>query len=246
MLLELLPGAENGLTLQQISQEIDLRPTTAHNLLRTLEARGYVTKLTKPTRYALGPSVIELAQQYMGRELQRGAAKSVSAIFARFSSGRATFAECVGGEVILKLRMTPERPGLLERPWNSVMLPYVSASALVFQAYWSDQERQTHQQRYPFAEYGVHLWQTEERLESFLAEVRAKGYADPPPDPTGLVRVAVPIFFSGHEIVGALGAAMSFPPKNGDDTERQKAIDLIRSDFVAFLKKQAAELNQRH
>jgi IclR family acetate operon transcriptional repressor len=243
MLLELLPAAENGLTLQQLSQELDLRPTTVHNLVRTLEARGYVTKLTKPTRYALGPSVIDLAQQYMGRELQRGAAKAVSAIFARFSNGRATYAECVGGEVVLKLRMTPERPGLLERPWNSVMLPYVSASVLVFQAFWTEQQRQAHQQRYPFADYGAHVWQTEERLEAFLADARAKGYADPPADQAGLVRVAVPIFFSGSEIVGALGAAMNVTPKNGNGEERRQMIEHVREEFVACLKAQAAELN---
>ena len=244
MLLELLPAAESGLTLQQLSQELELRPTTVHNLVRTLEARGYVSKLSKPTRYVLGPSVIDLAQQYMGRELQRRAAKAVSSIFARFSNGRATYAECVGGEVVLKLRMTPERPGLLERPWNSVMLPYVSASVLVFQAYWTDTQRQAHQQRYPFAEYGVHLWQSEERLESFLAEVRAKGYAAPPVDQSGLVRVAVPVFFEGHEIVSALGAAMTIAAKNGDEEERQKAIERIRSDFVISLKAQAADLNR--
>jgi IclR family acetate operon transcriptional repressor len=244
MLLELLPAAENGLTLQQLSQELDLRPTTVHNLVRTLEARGYVSKLTKPTRYTLGPSVLDLAQQYLGRELQRRAAKAVSAVFAHFSNGRATYAECVGGEVILKLRMTPERPGLLERPWNSVMLPYVSASALVFQAFWTETQRRTHQKRYPFAEYGAHLWHTEDRLDAFLADVRARGYAAPPPDPSGLVRVAVPVFFSGHEIVGALGAAMTIAARNGDDGERQQEIERIRARFVACLTEQAAELNR--
>jgi len=246
MLLELLPSAENGLTLQQLSAELDLRPTTVHNLVRTLEARGYVTKLSKPTRYALGPSVIDLAQQFMSRELQRGAARAVSAVFARFSTSRATYCECVGGEVVLKLRMTPERPGLLERPWNSVMLPYVSASVLVFQAFWSYQERQAHTQRYPFTEYGAHVWQTEEKLEEFLAGVREKGYAAPPPDAAGLVRVAVPIFLSGNEIVGALGAATVIAPKNGDDEDRQRRIAAAQAGFVVCLKEQAAELNQAH
>jgi DNA-binding IclR family transcriptional regulator len=244
MLLELLPASDNGLTLQQLCQELDLRPTTVHNLLRTLEARGYVTKLSKPTRYVLGPSVIDLAQQYMNRELQRGAARAVSAVFARFSSGRATYAECVGGEVVLKLRMTPERPGLLERPWNSVMLPYVSASALVFQAYWTDTQRLANRQRYPFAEYGAHLWQTEEHLEAFLAEVRAKGHADPPIDQSGLLRVAVPIFSTGHEIVGALGAAITVAPKNGEEEERQTPIDQMRAGFISCLTARAAELNR--
>ncbi len=243
ILLETLAVADDGLTLQQLGQELDLQPTTVHNLLRTLAARGYVTKLSKPTRYTLGPSVIELAQQHMGRTLQRRAGKAVSAVFAQLrSAARVTYAESVGGEVMLKMRMTAERPGLLERPWNSVMLPYVSASALLFQAYWTESERQAHLQRYPFADYGAHLWQAEERLEEFLAEVRARGYAAPPPDATGLVRVAVPVFLSGNTIAGALGAAINLP-LSGDEVEKQAAVERQRQEFVACLHVQSEELN---
>jgi IclR family transcriptional regulator, KDG regulon repressor len=243
MLLELLPSAENGLALQQLSQELGLRPSTVHNLVRTLEARGYVTKLSKPTRFALGPTVIDLAQQYMRRNLQRGAAKAVMAVFTHFRTGRAIYAECVAGEVVLRLRMTPERPSLLEQPWNSVMLPYVSASALVFQAYWRYQERQASSQHYPFAVYGASIWQTEERLDAFLAEVCEKGYAAPPVGQEALVPVAVPVFFSGDEIVGALGVAMPLAPKNGDTEERQRLIEKMQMDAAAYLRAQAGELN---
>lgn len=243
MLLELLPAADNGLTLQQISRELDLRPTTVHNLVRTLEARGYVTKLSKPTRYTLGTTVIDLARQYMEQELQCGAARAVNTVFTRFSNARATYSEYIGGEVVLRLRMTPERPSLLERPWNSVMLPYVSASGLVFQAYWSFRQQQANLQRYPFTEYGAHVWQTEERLQAFLAEVRERGYAAPPIGQSGLVPVAVPIFFSGDEIAGALGAAMTFSDKTCDEDERQRLVEQIRTDFVTCLRAEADVLN---
>jgi DNA-binding IclR family transcriptional regulator len=244
MLLELLANAEGGMTLQQLSQELDLKPATVHNLLRTLMARSYVEKLAKPTRYTLGVSLLELVEQYRGRELQRRVGKAMTTIFTRFSFARVTYSEAIGGEVFLKLRITPERPGLLERPWNSTMLPYTSASVLVFQAYWQTDQRQIYNQRYPFAEYGAHLWQSEANLESFLADVRARGYSAPPVERNGLIRVAVPVFDSGSHIAGALGAAATVSLGEDDDPQHCQQVERIRSDFVQALKAAAAGLNQ--
>ena len=116
MLLELLANSEGGMTLQQLCQELELKPATVHNLLRTLMARSYVEKLSKPTRYTLGVSLFELVEQHRGRDLQRRVGKAMSTIFNRFNFARVTYSEAIGGEVFLKLRITPERPGLLERP----------------------------------------------------------------------------------------------------------------------------------
>jgi DNA-binding IclR family transcriptional regulator len=244
MLLELLANSEGGMTLQQLSQELDLKPATVHNLLRTLMARSYVEKLSKPTRYTLGVSLLELVEQYRGRELQRRVGKAMSAIFTRFNYARVTYSEAISGEVFLKLRISPERPGLLERPWNSVMLPYSTASVLVFQAYWHIDQRQLYDQRYPFAEYGAHLWQNQEKLEQFLSCVREQGYSAPPVERNGLVRVAVPVFDSGHQVVGALGAAVTVALTDDDNPEHCQPVERIRSDLVQTLKAAASGLNQ--
>ena len=244
MLLELLANAEGGMTLQQLCQELELKPATVHNLLRTLMARSYVDKQAKPTRYTLGVSLFELVEQYRGRDLQRRVGKAMSSIFTRFTHARVTFSEAIGGEVFLKLRITPERPGLLERPWNSVMLPYTSASVLLFQAYWHIDQRQIYNQRYPFEEYGVHLWQSEANLETFLAEVRVKGYSAPPVERNGLVRVAVPVFDSGHHIAGALGAALTVTLADDDDPQQCQQVERIRSEFAQALNAAASGLNQ--
>ncbi len=242
MLLELLANSDGGMTLQQLSQELDLKPTTVHNLLRTLMARSYVEKLSNPTRYTLGVSLIELVEQYRGRDLQRRVGKAMTGIFAHFSYARVTYSEAISGEVFLKLRITPERPGLLERPWNSIMLPYTSASVLLFQAFWQTDQRQLYNQRYPFEEYGAHLWQNEAKLEEFLAAVRTLNYAAPPVERNGLVRVAVPVFDSGHHIVGALGAAATVALANDEDPQNCQAIEKIRSEFVQALTTAAGDL----
>lgn len=244
MLLELLANSEGGVTLQQLCQELELKPATVHNLLRTLMARSYVEKLAKPTRYTLGVSLFELVEQYRGRELQRRVGKAMSSIFTHFNYARVTYSEAISGEVFLKLRITPERPGLLERPWNSVMLPYSSASVLLFQAFWQMDQRQLYNQRYPFEEYGAHLWQSEANFEVFLADVRAKGYSAPPVERNGLVRVAVPVFDSGNHIAGALGAAATVTLAAEDDPQHCQQVERIRADFVRALKAAASGMNQ--
>jgi hypothetical protein len=181
-------------------------------------------------------------EQYRGRALQHRVGKAMSAIFARFNYARVTYSEPISGEVFLKLRITPERPGLLERPWNSIMLPYTSASVLLFQAFWQIDQRQVYNQRYPFEEYGAHLWQNEAKFEEFLAEVRTLGYAAPPVERNGLVRVAVPVFDSGQHIVGALGAAATVTLTDDDDPQHCQAVEHIRTGFVQALTTAAAGL----
>ncbi len=242
MVLELLAGSESGMTLQQLCQELDLKPATVHNLLRTLMARGYIEKAYKPTRYTLGLSLMELVEQYRGRELQRRVGKAMSIIFSHYSYARVTYSEAIGNEVFLKLRISPERPGLLERPWNSVMLPYTSASVLVFQAFWRPDQRETYIQRYPFEEYGSYMWQSEGKFEEFLNGVRSSGFAAPPVERNGLVRVAVPVFDNGNNVAGALGAAVTVPLTEDDDPQHCDAIDRIRIELANFLSQSASEL----
>lgn len=234
MMLELLAQSEDGLTLQQLSAALDLKPPTAHNLLRTLMTRGFVDRKTRPIRYCLGRAVIDLADQFRNRSLKRRAMRVVSELASHLSNARIVFAEEIGGDVVLSLRMTPERPGLVEQPWHSVMLPYTSASVLAFQAFWPHDKRVAHKLRYPFEEYGVNAWQSEEKLEAFLEEARQKGYAAPPVGQSGLYRVAVPVFSATNELLAALGVAIS--------VDAVQDFATIEQDVVRRLKAAAASL----
>jgi len=227
LILEQLANVEDGLTLQQISHDLDLKAPTVHNLLRTLAARGYVERVSEPARYRLGSTMVDLADRHRTLTTQRFAATAVSRVFAQFSQVRVTYCEDIGSEVVLKLRMTPDRPGLLERPWHSIMLAYTSASVLVYQAFWREDQKIQYDAKYPFATYGAHIWNTYEAVESFLQDVKNKGYAAPPPNGTStensLFRVAVPVFSAANSLIGALGVAYT----NTDGKEQPALVDVI-------------------
>ena len=59
-LLVLLAEAEGGLSLKAISERAGLKKNTAHNLLRTLRARGFAQQAAGSPAYVLGPRLGQL------------------------------------------------------------------------------------------------------------------------------------------------------------------------------------------
>jgi DNA-binding IclR family transcriptional regulator len=123
----------------------------------------------------------------------------------------------VGNEFVVRFRASPELEGVVQRPRRLVQGPYSSATGVVFQAFWTAEERLAFRRAYPLAEYGRGLWPDEAALEEFLAEVRRVGAAQMPPGPEGMARAAVPVFASTGELVAGAGAARVLA--EGEDTD---------------------------
>jgi DNA-binding IclR family transcriptional regulator len=207
-ILDLVARSEDGLTLQQLARRLDLKPPTAHNLARSLLARGFLEKAARPTRYRLGGAIQELAALQGGRSLRRRAADVLRPLAVQLAPATVTMAEPVGGEVATVLRISPQRPGVLEQPRANVLPAYTSVSVLVMMAFWPAEAADAYRRRYPFEIYGLAVWQSPAALAGFLAGVRRLGYAAQPGGRFGPQRVAVPVFSDTNELVGALGAAL--------------------------------------
>ncbi|SPJ32516.1 IclR family transcriptional regulator [Kushneria phyllosphaerae] len=61
-ILECIANAGGALRLQQIAEVTQLKATTAHNILKTLTALGYVRRRHSDTRYYLGDRILNLAR----------------------------------------------------------------------------------------------------------------------------------------------------------------------------------------
>jgi DNA-binding IclR family transcriptional regulator len=118
---------------------------------------------------------------------------------------RFSFAEPIGGEVVTTLRVAPEQPGQVQRGHVQEMGPYVTASALLHQALWPAEAREAYRRRYPFAEYGGHVWASIAELDAFLDRVRPAGCAEPRFPNDSHYRVAAAVFGEGRRFAGALG-----------------------------------------
>ncbi len=214
-ILDLLAQAERGMTLQEVCRLLDLRQPTAYNLLRTLVARNYVERTPAPVRYRLGRTVIRLADDLTRQDLVNKAGGALRGLYKEVLSAlprepgpeeevAVSFAKALGGEVRLLLRIRNDSPQVLAKPM-SVMNPYRSTSSLVYQAYWSREERDGYRRAHPFAEFGLPVWKTERKLNLALHEVRTNAYAHPDIYGSNEYRLSVPVFDAGHVLVGVVG-----------------------------------------
>ena len=206
-LLETVVHAKDGLGLQDLARLLGLKTTTAYQLAQTLFRKQYLRKTTRPLRYLAGPAIQHLAGASVEQALQDRTAAMLRRIQAQLPEATAVLAEVSSGEVRIVMRLSPERPGVIEQPRQDILGPYSSASALVFQAFWNEEARMSFRRRYPFDEYGAALWGSLVRLERFLANVRRCGYAKPPAAPRGLFRVAAPVFSKTQELMAAIGVS---------------------------------------
>jgi len=202
-------GGGGGATLKGLSDSLGLKGATVHNLAKTLVARRYLTK--RNGGYRLGPAAPELAQTYLDSGLSERAQAEVTHLAEEFPAATVVFSRPAGGagsEVLYALRMSPERPGVLERPRALAVHPYGTASALLFQALWTDEERSEYRRRHPFWEAGGPIWRDEARLDEQLAAIRRAGYARPRPPGRHSRPVAAPVWGRGRELVAAIGASV--------------------------------------
>lgn len=230
-ILELLARAGEGLGLAQVAEGLSVKPPTAHNLLRTLVAHGFVEKTGRPVRYVLGSAIPRLAQLHATRTWAERAEASLRALSRCLPEATLTIAEYAGGEVSLVLRMSPENPGVMEHPRARHMHAYGSASALVFQAFLREEDRDAYRQRYPFWEYGAQLWQTPEALEACLRQTREQGHCVPPSAGAGTFCVAAAVLGQDGTIQATVGASLA---ARGEEGRRVDCIEGVKETARAL------------
>jgi DNA-binding IclR family transcriptional regulator len=212
--MTLIAESPDGLPLNAVARAVGLKPPTAHKLLRTLIDRRFIEKAGDPLRYRLGAALVQVADAHWDNAFLQRAAHSMRETARRVPAATVSLARAMGGEVSMMLRISPERPGFLERPPNRLMLPYSTATALVFQAFWTHEEREAYRRRYPFEEYGTHLWKSSCEVDAFLEEARSKGYAAVFLRDRSTLAVAAPIFSVVGGFQASLGASVRAKSRN--------------------------------
>lgn len=192
-ILALAGESDGGVRLSDICEHQGLKASTAHNLVRTLAARSFLTK-TEAGRYIPGSAVDELVRRKGESRLMQRAKTVVRRLSDFLPEATVTFAVVEGGDIVVALRMSPDRPGTLQQNRERTFNLYANASGLVLQAFGSDSQLTALRHRFPFQEYGALLWHTQERLREYLDEVRRCGYAERPFAEREIFRVAAPVW----------------------------------------------------
>ncbi len=209
-ILELVARSESGVSLQDIACALGVASPTAHNLARTLVARGYLQKTARPVRYRLGAACFNLVQAQARRELLRQATGEVAALGRLFPQASVIFAEAIGAEVVVVVRTAPDRAGVIQHAYHPPLLPYSAAVSLTYQAFCTAPEREAFRRHHPFEELGAHYWGTLAGLDVFLAQAREAGYVHLP---VGVgaetLRAGAPVFSPPGVLAGMVGLSLS-------------------------------------
>ena len=221
-----------GVGVRALAAQLGLPPPTVHNLMQTLAARRYLVRTEHPVRYRLGQAAHQLAGQ--AEDGSEPAAVALLALQRRFPAAVLTWAVPAAADAVVRLRVSPDAPGVLQRPLAQMLSPYGSATALLFQALWPADQQAAFRQAHPFWEQAAPLWRTPHRLAAFLSTTRRRDHALCRFRGDELLKIAVPIRRQ-HALAAALGAA--WPAR--------QAPPQARRDLLAALTTIARELENR-
>ncbi len=226
-ILDLLAAQTVAAGVTQIAAALGLNVSTVHQLLKTLEARGFVSQDAESKLYRLGVRSVQLAEAYLAgldlysvaqaalREASRECGETIT-LAALDGANITTLTTIPGRFTVRSLGATTSRHNAHATALGKVLLAGLSV-------------REMHEL---VAESGMSRFTprtigTLRQLETNLDEVRRQGYAlDLEELETGLCCVAVGIPNHRTTMVGAVG--VSVPTARFDDERRTTLIELLR------------------
>lgn len=173
-ILRLTAASPRGMRLNEIAEALGMKTSTAHNLIRTLCARGFLCK-DSASRFHPGNAIQELSSLSSRNQVMVEAAALLRQLHDAYPLATITFSEMTTGAIRCRLRMSPDRPGELQQPMDYVFQPYVSPTALCLQA--TAVNAPEYEQLFPFADFGTATWNTSENFTRQKDQVRQQGYA---------------------------------------------------------------------
>ena len=173
-LLQIAASEPEGLSLSEITQRANLQKSTVYNLLRTLCAKGFLEK-GSDNRFRRGAALTALVSDGKNAAILERAAAAMQAVRQKFPEDTLVFTALENGTAKVKLRFSPNQPGVLQWWANRHFPPYLSVTALALQAANPAQNALIEQQ-YPFDEYGEALWGSEKFFHEELNKISQQGY----------------------------------------------------------------------
>ena len=164
----------DGMRLNELTAVTGLKKPTLHNLLRTLIARGFVFK-DNMNRFNIGPALYEISGSGTLTRRQMKAQTIFPSLAEELPGCTITLSNLSVDTVRCLLRISPYAPGELQHPAERYFTPYVMVSSIVLQAVYPEESVRL-EERYPFEEYGVGMWGSQENFSAAKQKVLQDGF----------------------------------------------------------------------
>lgn len=220
-ILEFAARHEEGISLTDIAELLAVSQGAAFNLSSTLVARGYLNKSTRPVRFTLGDTLIDLGLRQAENRWIRDVATLMQELTTQYPDINTLFVTPATYQLIVRLRTDPTQPGIVQRPGRVLDNPYTLITAISLLAFLDEEERNRIFQRYPFDEFSSREFPDLQSFRSTLALIREQGYAiatDRKP------RMAFPIYDRNAQLRGCFGVSLHESSSPDDLSTIQKTL----------------------
>ena len=227
-LLEALGAAERSLSLAEAAQRTSLTPPTAHRLLRTMQARGYVNQ-NASREYSPGPALIAL-----GRRATPALAVLAQPVLAELEeiSGETANLAVLDQDLIAYVAQVPSRHRM--RMFTEVgrqVLPHASGVGKAILSTLPEAKVRAILQRTGMPGYTPSTITDELAFFAELRESRRRGFAiDDGEQEVGVrcIAVALPAHSSGAEF-GAAAVSISGPAARVTEAESARYVEALQN-----------------
>ncbi len=205
-ILKLLGNYPNGCRVEDISRAANLKLPTTYSILRTLIAGGFVERRGRVLR--IGREIRRLAGIEDNRKLEDAVELELLSLYQAFPTGTVIFGLSVPQGIELTHRVSFDRPSVVQNLSHEVMHPYATAAGLVGLAFANEDEFLLQSEKWPFTEFGAHLWKSRSRLEAYLERIRQERLAFLPFDRELFRRVSGAIFDPDGKLYAIVGLSI--------------------------------------
>lgn len=221
--LSALQGARR-LSLSEIAARLELAPSTAHGIVRSLVEHGMVVQERGSSRYQLGPAVLRLGNVYLDTLELRSKAIPWAEDLARRTGLAVRTAVLLIDDVVI-IHHEPRPDGSRQMPEVGIVIPaHASALGKAMLAFLPEDEERVLTSGELRSMTGETVT-SPDRLREQLEVIRSTGIAVEKDEAViGESSLASPVFDSYGEAVGAIGLVIA----SGGDLARHEGSDLVR------------------
>lgn len=234
-MMTILAESEDGARVKDIAAKMNIKTPVAHNILRTLKAKGFVVRDADAPVYRISPRLEQLVTRQSRRTVYKNIEGKMQELAAEIPDATVTFSQPVGGEIMVKRRLSADRYGVMQRPAGYSLPLYNSASGLATLAFCSEECYLALQQEHPLLDQASNLWSPPEKLDEYLEEAQHCGYTFHPGGNEKRLAVAAPVKIEEGTFIGTLGISRTAGRNSCfDDNDIQFSVDKLMQTVKTF------------